>query len=303
MISTLDVVKHLGDTVLRTQNMRPLLLTGVGALSTATDGELAFCSGTGSHAVQAINRSNAGAVLCTVEHLAGDACRGKAIYLAVAKPRLAFVQVYERFFASSRTPTVHPTVIVGRDCQIDESASIGAYVTIGDQVSIGRGTRIGPGVVIGDRVQIGRDCDIHANAVIGEAGFGFERDETGRAIPFPHLGRVVIGDRVLVGADTCIARGALSDTIIEDDVQIDSHVHIAHNVRVQRAVTIVAHCSISGSVVIEEGAWLSPGSIVIGGTTVGAGATVGVGSVVTKSVKPQITVFGNPARTVWADSQ
>ena len=94
---------------------------------------------------------------------------------------------------------VHSTAVVGPGCAIHPSAHIGPHVTIGAHVSIGSGTRIGACVFVGDGTQIGTECDIHANAVIGEPGFGFERDDTGRPIRFPHLGRVRIGNRVEKG--------------------------------------------------------------------------------------------------------
>jgi len=301
VISTRDVVQFLGSSVQRVVNSREFPLSGVGALASAGEGELVFCSGTGPEAVQAICVTSASVVICRGDVLARESeWRANAMLIGVEDPRLAFVRTYRQFFETPIAPSVHPTVVVGQNCMIDASVAIGPHATIGNDVSIGSATRIGPGVFVADGTRIGAECTIHANAVIGEPGFGFERDDAGRAIPFPHLGRVIIGDRVAVGAQSCIARGALSDTIIEDDVQIDSHVHVAHNVRIHKAATIVAHSSISGSAEIEERAWLSPGTLIMGQMTVGADAKVGVGSVVTKPVKPRVTVFGNPARTVWS---
>jgi UDP-3-O-[3-hydroxymyristoyl] glucosamine N-acyltransferase len=299
MTSIAAIVAFLGESVQAVVNMHDVEIAAVAALPVARPGELSFCSALGEPAAAALAATQASVVLCVGALLPeGEGHWPSTLTgVAVGRPRLEFSRVYQRFFAAPLSAVIHPTAVIGDDCVLNDSVSIGAYSSLGRGVSVGRGTRIGAGVFIGAGTRIGDDCDIHANTVIGEPGFGFERDD-GRAVPFPHLGVVRIGDRVSIGANSCIARGALSDTIIEDDVQIDSHVHVAHNVRIGRAATIVAHSSISGSAQIGEGAWLSPGSLVLG-TAVGAGAKIGVGAVVTKPVGEGATVFGNPARVVW----
>lgn len=302
MTSTVEIVRFLDDAVECVVNMRDISLSGVGNVSAAAPGEVAFFSATGPNAVETLTEMRASVIICSAD-LLSDRQRSwpeTVTYIGVRSPRLQFARTYQRFFQPVADFSIHTTAVIGRHCNIAEQVSIGPHSTIGNDVRIGKGTRIGSGVFVGDGTSIGADCHFHANVVIGEPGFGFERDESRRAIPFPHVARVIIGDRVLIGANSSIARGALSDTVIEDDVQIDTHVHVAHNVHIHKAATVVAHSSISGSVEIEEGAWLSPGTLVIGGTTIGAGAKVGVGSVVTTAVSKHVTVFGNPARAVWA---
>jgi UDP-3-O-[3-hydroxymyristoyl] glucosamine N-acyltransferase len=301
MTSTTEIVRFLGDAVERLVNMRDVRVSGVGSMAAAKQDDLAFFSTTGPNAVEALTGIQASVVICSADLLSDPHGRWpeNVTYVGVRRPRLEFARIHQRFFAAPIEFAIHETAVIGRDCDIQETVSIGPHTTLGNDVSIGKGTRIGSGVFVAGGTRIGEDCNIQANVVIGEAGFGFERDGSGRAVPFPHVARVVIGDRVLIGANSCIARGALSDTVIEDDVQIDTHVHVAHNVHIHRNATIVAHSSISGSAEIEEGAWLSPGTLVMGGITIGAGAKVGVGSVVTKTVAKHVTVFGNPARTVW----
>lgn len=143
-------------------------------------------------------------------------------------------------------------------------------------------------------VEIGAGCNVHTTAALGGEGFGYEWDGR-RWLPFPHVGLVKIGQDVVIGAHTCIDRGALGDTIIGDGARIDNLVHIAHNVNVGAHAVIVAHALICGSVTIGERAWIGGGAIIKEGVTIGAGAIIGLGAVVTKDVPPGETWIGMPA--------
>ena len=152
---------------------------------------------------------------------------------------------------------------------IDPSASIGAdvllapHVVIGAGADIGAGSRIGPGAAIGPGVAIGRNCDIGGHATIthaylgdavtilpgaqiGQPGFGFAATTEGH-IKTPQLGRVIIQDRVEVGANTTIDRGTLGDTVIGEGSKIDNLVMIGHNVRIGRNCMVIAQVGIAGS--------------------------------------------------------
>jgi len=168
---------------------------------------------------------------------------------------------------------------------------------IGDAV-IGDGTTIGPNCVIEDGVSIGTDCFIGPNCSIGQVGFGYEREPDGEVALIPHLGGVQIGHRVHMGANSCIDRGTIGDTIIEDDVKIDNLVHVAHNVIVGRGAFLIANSMIGGSVRIGKNAWIAPSATVINGRQVGNDAVVGLGAVVIRNVAPGETVVGNPARSI-----
>lgn len=162
--------------------------------------------------------------------------------------------------------------------------------------AIGDGTIIYANVTIYKGVKIGKNCIIHSGTVIGSDGFGYEQDKDGGWFKIAHLGSVVIGDNVEIGANTCIDRGTLSDTIIEDGVKIDNLVHIAHNVHVKKKAVIIANAMIAGSVVIGESAWIAPSSSIREGKKIGNNALVGLGSVVVKDVLPNTIVMGVPAK-------
>lgn len=179
---------------------------------------------------------------------------------------------------------------------IDPTAQISPQAFIGNGVQIGKNSIIMPFAYIGDETVIGNDCVIKSGAIIGQDGFGFERNEDGLPIRMLHLGRVIIGNRVEIGALTTVCRGTLGNTVIGDDVKTDDHVHIAHNVNIGTGALITACAEISGGVIIGNNVWIGPNSSLIQKISVGNNSTVGIGSNVVKSVGESTTVAGNPAR-------
>jgi UDP-3-O-[3-hydroxymyristoyl] glucosamine N-acyltransferase len=198
---------------------------------------------------------------------------------------LAYLESCAGFVWSTTEPQIHPTVTIGR------------HVVIGNGVVVGEGSVIAHHVVIGSEVQIGRHCVIKSGAIIGEEGFGFERDFQGEAVRLPHIGNVVIGNRVEIGSLTTVCRGTLSDTVIEDGTKIDDHVHIAHNVNIGRHAFVIACAEVSGGVKIGERAWIAPNASIRNQISVGNDAVVGLGGVVVKHVEAGTIVVGNPAKT------
>jgi UDP-3-O-[3-hydroxymyristoyl] glucosamine N-acyltransferase LpxD len=148
-------------------------------------------------------------------------------------------------------------------------------------------------VTISGKVIIGSDVYIKSGAVIGQKGFGFERDDSGTPVLFPQLGGVRIGDRVEVGALSTIARGALGDTVVSDDVKLDDHVHIAHNVEIGPRCLVTAGAVVSGSVKIGSDVWIGPNATTTNAIEIGGGATISLGAVVARDVKPGKHVSGN----------
>jgi acyl-[acyl carrier protein]--UDP-N-acetylglucosamine O-acyltransferase len=212
--------------------------------------------------------------------------------LETNQPRLDFAKALNwlksnpGFVVSKMPPEIHP------------EAKISASAVIGKGVKIGKGTVVNHFVVIGDGVQIGEDCTIKSGAVIGEDGFGFERDCDGTPIRLVHLGTVLIGNRAEIGSLTTVCRGTLADTIIDDDVKIDDHVHIAHNCRIRRGAMVVGCAEVSGGVELGECCWVGPNATIIQQLKVGARAFVGIGANVMKSIGPDDKVAGYPARSV-----
>jgi len=110
------------------------------------------------------------------------------------------------------------------------------------------------------------------------------------------LGNLIIHDNVEIGSNTCIDRGALSDTVVGFNTKIDNLCHIAHNVKIGKNVIIVTHSIICGSVTIGDNVWIAPNVTIREHKIIGQNATIGLGSVVTKNVPAGETRFGNPAK-------
>lgn len=208
--------------------------------------------------------TKAGAVL--VDASLADDC--PVACLIVAKPYEAYARLTEHFVNKTaledpvhETAVIHSSARLGRDVRVSANAVVGAGVVLGDKVVVGAGCVIGDDTEIGDAtelksnvtvyqgIRIGRECLIHSGTVIGADGFGFAPTAQGW-LKIHQLGGVVIGNKVEIGANSCIDRGALDDTLIEDGVIIDNLVQIAHNVKIGRNTAIAGHTAIAGSTTI-----------------------------------------------------
>ena len=216
---------------------------------------------------------------------------------------------------AERQPGIHPTAVIGPAAVVRHGASIGPMVTIGARAHIGVGTTVDAGSAIGDDVHIGDRCVIHAHVtiyrdvkignevilhagcVIGADGFGFVL--TGGAYEkFPQIGRVEIGDRVEIGANSCVDRAALGVTYIGDGTKLDNMVHVGHNCRIGKHVVVAAQTGFSGGVVVEDYAVIG-GQVGVGDKArIESGAVLGSGSGVltSKIVRAGQVMWGTPAR-------
>lgn len=180
--------------------------------------------------------------------------------------------------------------VIGNNCIIMPGAYIGGDVTIGNNVYIGCGTKI-----VG-YVEIGNNVVIRENTVIGADGLSTERDVDGSALTMPQFGGVIIGDRVQIGANTVIGRGAIDNTIIRKGCKIDNCCFISHNVVLEEDVFVVGETLMMGSSRAGKQAYISGNVVVRNKVTIEEGAFIGMGAVVTRNVKKETTVMGNPAK-------
>lgn len=201
----------------------------------------------------------------------GTFAEGSLAYAETDSPRLAF--------AVASNILMREVDLYGLATQkIALSADLGARVELSGNIAIGANSCIGQGTVI------------------GREGFGFERLGTTAIFRIPHIGSVIVGREVEIGANCTIDRGTFGPTKIGSYTKIDNQVHIAHNVQVGEACLIAAGASIAGSTVVDDGAWIGPHAVVGNGLRIGEGAEIGIGSVVLKNVPPGAKVLGNPAR-------
>lgn len=215
--------------------------------------------------------------------------------VVVKDPKLALAIVGNEYFVQKPTEGIHPTAIIDNNAKIGKHVSIGPYAVIGN-VEIGDDSVVSSFVRLYDNVKIGNNCFIKEGAVIGGAGFGFERDEEGNRFRFPQIGGVIIGNNVEIGGNTCIDRGALSDTVIEDYAKIDNLCHIAHNAHIGKNAVVVACAEVSGSCSIGEETWVGPNACIRDQRSVGSNTMVGMGAVVVKHIGNNEVWAGNPAK-------
>jgi len=166
---------------------------------------------------------------------------------------------------------------------------------VGTESVIGEGSIIYPNVTIREKIKIGKNVIIHSGSVIGADGYGYERTENGLE-KLPHIGDVVIGDNVELGACVTVDRAKVSHTTIGKGTKIDNLTQIAHNVRIGENCIIVAQSGISGSVKIGN-------NVIIGGQvgiadnlTIGDNSMIAAQAGIMKSVPPNTIMWGKPAR-------
>ena len=248
--------------------------------------------------------------------LDADVDNGRAI-IRVEDADLALAVVLELFAPSAARaePGVHGSAVVhassklGRSVSIGGNAVIGPNVTIGDRTvihgnvtildesEIGADCVVWPGVVIRERCQIGNGCTLHPNAAIGADGFGYRKSPDGRGVvKIPHIGSVIIGCNVEIGAGTCVDRGKFSATRIDDGTKIDNLCQIAHNCHIGRACLIAGCSALAGTVTIGDGTMLGGHVSVKDHVHIGAGAALAARSDVMDDVPDGATWAGTPAR-------
>jgi len=219
-------------------------------------------------------------------------------FIVVPNPRLSFAYVSEVFDETPDNLGIHATAIVHSTARVHQSLTIGPYSIVEEGCSIGCGVTIGSHTIVKRRTVIGEGTSIGDNTSIGGHGFGFETDDGGIPIRIRHLGNVIIGSNSEIGSNVVIARGTIDATVIGDDVKIDDHVFIAHNVQVGNRTFVIAGAEVSGSVEIGEDCWVSPQVTIINGVSIGSGSLLGIGSVVLRDVPHNSVAVGNPARVI-----
>ncbi|HUF49242.1 MAG TPA: UDP-3-O-(3-hydroxymyristoyl)glucosamine N-acyltransferase [Longimicrobiales bacterium] len=215
--------------------------------------------------------------------------------------------------AAAPTPGIHPTAILHHGVELGASVAIGAYAVIGSGTRIGERAVISAHTTVGDRCRIGADaylhphvtlydgvvlgerCILHSGVRTGVDGFGYTQRD-GRHVKVPQVGGCSIGDDVEIGANSCVDRGSIGDTVIGNGCKIDNMVHIGHNVRMGDHCIIVALTGVAGSVRLGSYVTFGGQSGVAGHITIGDGATIAARAGVIGDVAPGVTVSGFPAR-------
>ncbi len=291
------------------------LFHDVAGLSDAGSNDLAFLDN--AKYVTAFTGCRAGG--CFVREQYSDRAPQGLVALISDNPYLAFARAARMFYPD---PTVEPGVstdaFIESGARVGEGARIEAFAVIRSGATVGARCSIGAGCVVERHVRIGDDCQIgpgvalmycvignrvriEAGAKIGTEGFGFAASPEG-AVRLPHVGRVVVGDDVGIGANTTIDRGSLGDTVIGDGAMIDNQVQIAHNAKVGRHAILAGQVGLAGSAVVGDFAMLGGQSGVANHVRVGPGARLGGNSSAANDLEGDATYLGAPAipqREFW----
>ena len=267
------------------------IVRSVSPIYRGVDGDVCYILSRKSRAE--LETCHATAIICNEEM--APLVPGHVAVLLSKNPHLAFARAGALLHPAAMKPAaclpgegISPLAMVHPEAHLEEGVSVEAYAVIGAHASIGAGTRISTGAIIGAHVKIGRDCSIgaqvsilcsyignnviiHGGVRIGQDGFGYAPGPGGFE-KIVQIGRVIIQDKVEIGANTTIDRGTMDDTIIGEGTKIDNSVMIGHNVQIGRHCGIVAGVGIAGSTRIGNGVMIGGKVGITGHVTIGDGA-------------------------------
>ena len=255
----------------------------ISPLETATPSSLAFLSNPLYRSQLATTQAGCVIVSPEMQSLvrAGSAC------IVSPNPYLYFAKVTQLWrqqqVAEDDEPLVHPSSVVHTKAVVHPTARIGPLCVVEKGARIGAGSWLKAHVTLGADCSIGENCILHAGVVVGADGFGFAPID-GRWEKIEQLGAVRIGNHVEIGANSCIDRGALEDTVIGDGVKLDNLVQIGHNVQVGDHTAMAGCVGVAGSAVIGAHCTLGGGAIVLGHLTLADSVHISAASVVMRSI-------------------
>jgi UDP-3-O-[3-hydroxymyristoyl] glucosamine N-acyltransferase len=297
------------DDILASVRDTSLSLTGVNELELAGRGDLALAAHNNYR--DALAATSAGAVI-VLPSLA-EAVPPGTVAIAAERAHHLFADILDVLYPASTRSVLSAGISTDAPI-IERDVSLGSNVVVGHGVEIGRGTIIGANTVIGAGVTIGRNCIIAANCTIdcahigngvvihsgvriGTEGFGWLDFGTANR-KVPQLGRVLIQDRVEIGANSTIDRGALGDTMIGEGTKVDNLVQIGHNCRIGRNCLIAAMSGLSGSTIVGDGVLMGGGVGTSGHLTIGSGSVIHGRAAVTKDWPAGSKLAGAPAQDI-----
>ncbi len=257
-------------------------IDGIAPLDSATPGQLSFLSNPKYQ--NQLAASKAACVIVGPAQL--DAALARGACIVAEQPYLYYArvtQLWKKSFAADRKPQVHPSAVIDPLAFVHPLAQVGPLCVVERGARIGAHTELRAHVTVGADCVIGERCLLHPGAVIGADGFGFAPN-AGAWEKIEQLGAVRIGDDVEIGANTCIDRGALHDTVIGNGVKLDNLIQIGHNVQIGDHVAMAACVGVAGSAVIGAHCTLGGAAMVLGHLALAEGVNISAASLVTRSI-------------------
>lgn len=259
-----------------------LIIVGLAPLESAGPQQLSFLSHPKYQSQLPASKAACVIVGPAMRDLAMD--RGPCI--VVDQPYLYFAkltQLWKKSELQTDLPKVHSSAVVDPSAFVHPTARVGALCVVERGASIGEDTELKSRVTVGENCLVGARCLLHPGVVIGADGFGFALN-AGTWEKIEQLGAVHIGNDVEIGANTCIDRGALLDTVIEDGVKLDNLIQIGHNVRVGQHTAMAGCVGVAGSATIGAHCTIGGGAVVLGHLVLADGVNISAGTVVTRSI-------------------
>jgi UDP-3-O-[3-hydroxymyristoyl] glucosamine N-acyltransferase len=281
------------------------LIRSAGTLQGADSSSIAFLANPAYRAV--LPQTTAGAVILRKE----DAPDCPTNYLVSDDPYLAYARIATLFDPRPEAvPGIHPSAVIDESVKLGTNLSIGPNVTIEAGSTIGDGSTLSPGVVVGTGCEIGNQCVLRANVslchgvklgqrvllhpgvVIGADGFGiaFAGDHWEKV---PQIGNVIIGDDCEIGANSCVDRGAIGDTVLEEDVRLDNLVQIGHNVTIGAHSALAGTAAVAGSTTIGKYCLIAGGAGIAGHLEIADRVTITANAKVMRSILDDGSTVGS----------
>ena len=301
-----SILLELGIDFLLCGNIKKTF-SNIATIQQGKDGDLCYCSFEGEEALSLISKSNADIILCgedlekaIAQNYQSSNLSKKQQFIFVNNPRAAFIKIINKISKNDNKKVgISPTAIVSATASIGSNCYIGNNVVIGENCKIGNDTVISDRAVIVQKCIIGNNCVIEPGVTIGADGFAYERDKKTLELErFPHIGGVRIGDNVEICANSSIARGSISDTVIGDGTKLDALVHVAHNVIIGRNCELTAGTIIGGSTIIGDTSWMGLNCTLKNKIKIGNKVIVGAGACVIHDVPDKDIVAGVPAKSI-----
>ena len=292
-----EIAEQLGGELIGDGEHR---IDRIGSLESATPSTISFLANPRLRAQ--MTASKAGCVIVGEAERVAAVARGTAI--VSVDPHLYFARLTQWWVARTRPPvaaSVHPSAVIADGAQVAPDATIGplavieagatigpravigAHCVIGANATVGASTRLAPRVTLHADCLVGERCLIHSGAVIGADGFGYASAD-GRWEKIEQLGAVRIGNDVEIGANTCIDRGALDDTVIEDGVKLDNQIQIGHNCRIGAHTAMAGCVGVAGSAIVGAHCTIGGAAMILGHLRIADHVDISAASVVMRSI-------------------
>ncbi|WP_373099089.1 MULTISPECIES: UDP-3-O-(3-hydroxymyristoyl)glucosamine N-acyltransferase [Pasteurellaceae] len=301
-----ELAEQIGATV---RGNADVVVESIAPLDKAGEKQLTFISNVKFR--ELLSQSQAGILIVSESDV--EFCAAHSNLLIVKDPYVAYAVLAQYMDTTPKAATdiapsavISPAASLGKNVCVgansvieagvvlEDDVIIGAGCFVGKNARIGRGTQLWANASVYHEVQIGRHCLIQSGAVIGADGFGYANDR-GRWIKIPQTGTVIIGNHVEIGACTCIDRGALDATVIEDNVIIDNLCQIAHNVHIGTGTAVAGGVIMAGSLKVGRYCLIGGASVLNGHMEICDKVTVtGMGMVMRPITEPGVYSSGIP---------